>query len=56
MYTHTLTPLLGMEFWRTEGKCSHGKNSEKSHELHDDGDLNESSVAVRDEKVKTGMA
>ena len=37
--TRTLTPLLGMWFWRSEGKCGHGKNSENSHELHDDGDL-----------------
>lgn len=37
-----------MEFWRSEGKRSHGKNSEKFHELHDDGDLNEFSVTVRE--------
>jgi len=46
--TRTLTPLLGTEFWRSEGKCGHRKNSENTHELHDDGDLNESSVTVRE--------
>ena len=44
----TLTPLLGIGFWHSEGKCSHGKNSENSHELHDDGDVKESSVTVKE--------
>ena len=48
-----------MEFWRSEGKRSHGKNSENFRELHDDGDLNQLSVTVRetidDNENRNGM-